>query len=146
MKHNILIIISIFLFYGCANEEIKKEVVKKDNIVKQKEVIQPEKKKEIIPEKEKINIGWSDENTYTVSVISENVEKAKEKSRHKILQDIVKVRMHNESRFTDIAKIKAEFEKPLMNGKVISEKKVETGVEIYFQIQDEGLKQKFEKK
>jgi hypothetical protein len=79
-------------------------------------------------------------------VVSENLEKAKEKARHKILQDIVKVRMMNESRFTDISKINSEFDKPMKNGKVISEKRVANGIEIYYQIQDNGLKEKFEKK
>lgn len=146
MKRYISLMISMLLLYGCAKDEIKKDVVTKNDVIKNKEIVLPEKKKETIPEKEKINVGWSDANTYTVTVISENAEKAKDKARHKILQDIVKIRMLNESRFTDITKINAEFDKPLKNGRIISEKKADSGVEIYFQIQDEGLKQKFEKK
>jgi uncharacterized protein (DUF342 family) len=56
------------------------------------------------------------------------------------------VRVLNGSRYTDITKISAEFDKPLKEGKVISEKKVSNGVEIYFQIRDENLKEKFERK
>jgi len=131
VKLNIFILISIFLLSGCA----------------QKEVLIDTAKPEIKVEKtEQISTGWSDANTYTVKVISESLQKGKEKAKHQILQDIVKVRMMNESRFTDITKINAEFEKPLKNGKVISEKNLTDGVEIYFQIQDNDLKKKFEKK
>jgi len=131
MKLNIFLFICLFLISGCANKEVVKDTTKPD--IK-------------IENKDQVETGWNDQNTYTVKVVSENLEKGKEKAKHQILQDIVKVRMMNESRFTDITKINAEFEKPLKNGKVISEKKSVNGVEIYFQITDEGLKQKFEKK
>lgn len=134
MKLNIFLLLFILVLSGCAPQEVKKDSVK------------PEQKIESKPASEQFNTGWSDLDTYTVKIVSENLEKGKEEAKHKILQDIVKVRMMNESRFTDITKINAEFEKPLKNGKIISEKKVANGVEIYFQIQDEGLKQKFEKK
>jgi len=134
MKLNIFLLIFILLISGCAQKEIKKDSVKSE----------PKIEKEV--PKEVASIGWSNADTYTVKVIAESVDKGKEKAKHQILQDIVKVRMLNESRFTDITKINAEFDQPLRNGKVISEKKVENGVEIYFQINDEGLKQKFEKK
>lgn len=133
MKLNLFLIIFILLLTSCAQKEIKKDIIKPE----------PEKKTIISNE---ISVGWSDKDTYTVKVSAENLEKAKEKAKHKILQDIVKVRMFNESRFTDITKINSEFEEPLKNGKIISEKKVDNSVEIYYQIQDEGLKQKFEKK
>jgi len=119
---------------GCAKKEIKKDISK------------PEPKIESTTEKEQISTGWADQDTYTVVVVAENVDKGREKAKHQILQDIVKVRMMNGSMFTDITKINNEFKKPLDNGKVISEKKVEKGIEIYYQIKDEGLKQKFEKR
>jgi hypothetical protein len=134
MKLNIFIIITIFLFAGCAPKEIKKDP------------ITPETKIENKAKVEDVSVGWSNLDTYTVKVVSDSIEKGKEKAKHQILQDIVKVRMLNESRFTDITKINAEFEKPLKNGRVISEKKVSNGIEIYYQIKDEGLKKKFEKK
>ena len=101
MKFNIFLLIFILFFYGCAKKDIKKDVVK------------PETKIENNSKNEPISIGWSDLNTYTVKVVAENLEKGKEKAKHQILQDIVKVRMMNESRFTDITKINSEFEKPL---------------------------------
>jgi len=154
MKLNIFIMIFLLLLSGCAKKEIIKDKVepevKKENVVKQekkkKKTIKQEPKKESETKTDKISLGWNDQNTYTVKVIAENSEKGKEKAKHKILQDIVKVRMMNESRFTDITKINTEFEKPLKNGKIISETKNTAGIEIFFQIYDEGLKQKFEKK
>jgi hypothetical protein len=134
MKLNLFLIFFIIFLTGCAQKELKKDIIKNE----------PEKKAVIVTED--VSTGWSDKDTYIVKVVSENIEKAKEKAKHKILQDIVKVRMMNESRFTDITKINSEFDKPLKNGKVISEKRVESGIEIYYQIQDEGLKEKFEKK
>jgi len=134
MKFNIFIVIILIISIGCVKKEIKNDTIKTDNKVENTTL------------NETISLGWSDLDTYTVKVVSESLEKGKEKAKHQILQDIVKVRMMNESRFTDITKINAEFEKPLKNGRVISEKKVENGVEVYFQIKDEGLKQKFEKK
>lgn len=134
MKLNICIIIAIFLFAGCAPKGVIKDPITPETKIENKTKI------------EDVSVGWSDLDTYTVKVVSESLEIGKVKAKHQILQDIVKVRMLNESRFTDITKINSEFEKPLKNGKVISEKKVADGVEIYFQIKDEGLKQKFEKK
>ena len=134
MKLNIFLIIFILSITSCAQKELKKETIIKEPV------------KETVVVSENVSVGWSDKDTYTVMVVSENLEKAKEKARHKILQDIVKVRMMNESRFTDISKINSEFDKPMKNGKVISEKRVENGIEIYYQIQDDGLKEKFEKK
>jgi stress-induced morphogen len=133
MKTNLFLIIFILSITSCAQKELKK-----DTIVN-------EPKKEITIISENVSEGWSDKDTYTVKIVSENLEKAKDKARHKILQDIVKVRMMNESRFTDISKINSEFDKPLKNGKVISEKQIDNGIEIYYQIRDDGLKEKFEK-
>lgn len=143
MKLNLFLIIFITFLTGCSQEELKKDIIVNES---KKEIIVNEPKQEIITISKEMSVGWSDKDTYTVKVVSENSEKAQEKARHKILQDIVKVRMMNESRFTDISKINSEFEKPLKNGKVISEKKVESGIEIFYQIQDTGLKEKFEKK
>ena len=134
MKLNVFILIFLILTTGCTKQEMIKDPVK------------TEPKAENTIKTEQVSTGWSDADTYTVKVAAESVDRGKEKAKHQILQDIVKVRMLNESRFTDITKINAEFEKPLKNGRVISEKKIENGVEIYFQIKDEGLKQKFEKK
>ncbi len=134
MKLNLFLIIFILSITSCAQKELKKETIINEPV------------KEAVVVSENVSVGWSDKDTYTVMVVSENLEKAKEKARHKILQDIVKVRMMNESRFTDISKINSEFDKPMKNGKVISEKRVESGIEIYYQIKDDGLKEKFEKK
>lgn len=134
MKLRVFIIIFILSLTCCAEKDLVKDQVKKETGT------------ETVSKSESVNTGWSDTDTYTVKVIAENVERGKEKARHQILQDIVKIRMLNESRFTDITKINAEFDKPLKEGRVISEKKTEAGVEIYFQIKDEGLKMKFEKR
>lgn len=134
MKFNILMLAFLILLSGCAKKEIKEEIIKPETKIENKTI------------NEQISTGWADADTYTVMVVSESVEKGKDKAKHQILQDIVKVRMMNGSVFTDITKINNEFEKPLKNGKVISEKKVENGVQIYYQIKDDGLKKKFEKK
>ncbi|PKL18414.1 MAG: hypothetical protein CVV49_06010 [Spirochaetae bacterium HGW-Spirochaetae-5] len=134
MKLYFFLIIFILSITSCSQKELKKETIIKEPV------------KETVVNSENVSVGWSDKDTYTVMVVSDNLEKAKEKARHKIIQDIVKVRMMNESRFTDISKINSEFDKPMKNGKVISEKRVENGIEIYYQIQDVGLKEKFEKK
>ncbi len=134
MKLNALILIALITVSGCVSKDIK-----------QKEII-TEKKIEKKTENNLPGTGWADNDTYTVKVTAENIEKAKAKAKHQILLDIVKVRMTNESRFTEITKIDKEFEKPLKNGIVISEKNTGNAVEIFFQIKDQGLKQKFEKK
>lgn len=124
---------------GCAAKETVKDpvvVISEDKAV---EIVK--KETETTP-----STGWTDKDTYIVSVTAPDMDKAREAARHKILHDIVKVRMLNESRFTDITKISAEFDKPLKNGKVISQKQVTSGIQIYFQIRDDGLKEKFERK
>jgi uncharacterized protein (DUF342 family) len=141
MKLNIFFVIIIFtLFTSCTQKEVKKETVKPDT-KETKEV-----KKESAVKKETVSSGWNGNDTYTVKASAENLDKAKSKAKNQILQDIVKVRMRSDSRYTDITKISKEFEKPLKEGRVISEQKINSGVEIYFQIKDEGLREKFEKK
>jgi len=133
----IMRIISILVFFiflvGCTGKETIKEP---DNTVNDNKII----------ETVKPATGWTDRDTYTVSVIAEDIDKAKQAAKHKILQDIVKVRMINESRYTDITKISAEFDKPLKEGKILSQRNTAKGIEIFFQIKDSGLREKFEKK
>lgn len=50
--------------------------------------------------------------------------------------------MKNQNKFTDITRISGEFEKPLNNGKIISRKNVDEGIEIYFQNRDNNLEKK----
>ena len=142
---NFSFLLIILFIAGCSAKEAIKEPVNKAQ-----EVITEEKAVEIVEQKAETETppatGWTDKNTYTVTVNAPDMDKAKEAARHKILHDIVKVRMMNESRFTDITKISAEFDKPLKEGKVISQKPLNGGLQIYFQIRDEGLKEKFERK
>ncbi|MDY6934085.1 MAG: hypothetical protein SVZ03_07670 [Spirochaetota bacterium] len=91
-----------------------------------------------------IPTGWIDEDTYNVRVIGGNEEIAINKAKHRILKDIVNVRMKNRSRYTDIVKIKEEFAQPLKKGKIINSNNVDEGIEIYYQIKGKGLKKKFE--
>jgi PBP1b-binding outer membrane lipoprotein LpoB len=136
---NICFLLIVLILTGCAGKEIVKEPVKKISEDKAVEIVKQET--ETAPP-----TGWTDKDTYTVSVTAPDNDKAREAAKHKILHDIVKVRMMNESRFTDITKISAEFDKPLKEGKVISQKQVSGGLQIYFQIRDNGLKEKFERK
>ena len=78
--------------------------------------------------------------------MAEDLEKAKDKAQYQILKDIVNVRMLNNSRYTDITKIQLEFEKPLKNGVVIKQQDLSGGIEIWYQIRDDGLKEKFKRK
>lgn len=129
----IYVFIIAFFLTGCTGKVYKTEPVKDSN--KTAEAV-----------KQEPATGWSDRDTYTVSVSAADIDKAREAAMHKILQDIVKVRMLNESRYTDITKISTEFDKPLKEGKIISQKNTGAGVEIYFQIRDRDLKEKFERK
>ncbi len=133
-----LLVVAIFLA-GCTGKEIIKEPVSGKNEIKQVQVAEKEKDTSL-------TVGWSDKDTYTVTVTAPDMDKAKGAAKHKILQDIIKVRVLNESRYTDITKISAEFDKPLKEGKVISQKQTDNGVQIYFQIRDSGLRDKFERK
>lgn len=131
MKKNSLIIsalITVFII-SCSSES------KKDTQV-------TEQKKDIQTKQ----AGWTDNDTYTVTVSDKNESKAIDKAKHKILKDIVNARVRNGSKYTDIAKISTEFEKPMENGRIISKKESADGVEIFYQIKDKGLKEKFEKK
>jgi len=123
----------LFLVAGCAGKTAVKETEVNGKPVKSSEAIKSE-------------TGWTDRDTYTVTVTALTLDKAKEAARHKILQDIVRVRMLNESRFTDITKISAEFDKPLKEGKVLTQKQTPSGIEIYYQIKDTDLREKFDRK
>jgi hypothetical protein len=92
-----------------------------------------------------VQTGWSDEDTYTVKVTDKTEENAIGRAKHQILKDIVDVRMRNNSKYTDIVKIRDEFEGPLSNGEITSRKKIAEGIMIYFQIKDKGLKKKFQR-
>lgn len=92
-----------------------------------------------------IQTGWTDEDTYTVKVTGANEEIAVDRAKHQILKDIVDVRMRNNSRYTDIEKIREEFSIPLENGKIINKSTLPDGLQIYFQIHDKGLKKKFQR-
>lgn len=92
------------------------------------------------------SLGWADEDTYTVKVEAGDEYEAIEKARHKILKDIVNVRVYNQSKYTDISKISVEFKKPLEEGKVIKRMQAPGSIIIHYQIVDKGLKKKFERK
>jgi len=137
-----IFIIILLLFIGCSSEK----QIKENNITVEpvKETVnEPVKETVIEPE---VKLGWADEDTYTVKIISKDLDSAIDSARHKILQDIVRVRMLNDSRFTDISKISSEFDQPLKQGKIIQSQQVSGGLEIYYQIRDQGLKKKFERK
>lgn len=91
-------------------------------------------------------IGWIDEDTYTVKVTDVDEKQAIKTAQHKILKDIVEVRLRNKSRYTDIVKIKEEFDSPLSNGVVVYRKNLSDGIMIYFQIRDKGLRNKFQRR
>ncbi len=101
--------------------------------------------KTVVKEIETPSTGWIDNDTYTVKVISSNLDSAIDLAKHRILQDIVKVRMMNESKYTDITKISQEFENPLKKGKVIRKRSISGEVEIYYQVRDKNLRRKFER-
>lgn len=129
-----IFIIILLLFIGCSSD---RQIVKEDKA----EV--PVKENTALPD---IQLGWADEDTYTVRIVSKDLDSAIDSARHKILQDIVRVRMLNDSRFTDISKISSEFEQPLKKGTVLMSQQVSGGLEIYYQIRDHELKKKFERK
>ncbi len=105
-----------------------------------------EQKTEVKKPDIKIKVGWIDPNTYSVTVTGATEPQAITKAKHKILKDIVTVRIRSQSRYTDISKIKDEFEKPLRDGKVIKSFNDTAGLKIIFQIRDKDLKKKFERK
>jgi stress-induced morphogen len=98
------------------------------------------------PRQQQRKQGWTGDDTYTVRVTADSLETAIGLARHQILKDIVNVRMRNNSRYTDITKIQEEFKKPLNEGRVIDSIKTDADTEIWFQIRDQGLKEKFERR
>lgn len=90
--------------------------------------------------------GWSDEDTYTVTVTDRDEDSAVDAAKHRILKDIVDVRVRNNSRYTDIVMIKEEFRIPLREGRIISRQNIPGGLQILFQIREKGLKSKFQRK
>jgi len=128
----ILIYFFIFIIVSCAG---KSTISDHNNTIKYDK-----------PNVSVIKTGWKDNDTYTVKVVANSNNEAIEKAKHIILQDIVKVRMMNESRYTDIKKISGEFEPILKNGKIINEKKLESKIEYLYRITDKNLKDKFKKK
>jgi hypothetical protein len=92
-----------------------------------------------------VQTGWTDEDTYTVKITEKNEESAVDRAKHQILKDIVDVRVRNNSRYTDIVKIRDEFDAPLRNGIITNRIKAPDEITIYFQIRDKGLKKKFQR-
>ncbi|HOD13709.1 MAG TPA: hypothetical protein PKI31_03235 [Spirochaetota bacterium] len=92
-----------------------------------------------------VQSGWIDEDTYMVNVTGTDEETAIAQAKHQILKDIVEVRMRNNSRYTDIEKIREEFIIPLQNGIIIKKFVIPEGLQIYYQIHDKGLKLKFQR-
>jgi regulatory protein YycI of two-component signal transduction system YycFG len=88
--------------------------------------------------------GWLDDDTYTVSVTAETQSKAVDMARHRILKDVVDVRVRKGSKYTDISMIKEEFKIPLENGQIIKSKNTAEGIKIYYQIREKNLRKKFE--
>jgi hypothetical protein len=89
--------------------------------------------------------GWSDDDTYTVRVSDKTEDDAVKAAKHKILKDIVDVRLRNNSRYTDIVKIRDEFDMPLRNGVIVKRQQKPDELTIYYQIRDKGLKKKFQR-
>lgn len=90
--------------------------------------------------------GWEDTDTYVVKVTAESEEKAVNKAKIKVLKDVINVRFKLYGKYSKIAVIKDEFDKPLKNGKVINKRNINEGVEIYYQVRYKNLKKMFEKK
>ncbi len=89
--------------------------------------------------------GWIDNDTYMVRVSGDTEQKAVENAKHRILKDIVDVRIRNKSRYTDIVKIKEEFDLPLRRGSITKKIMIPGGIDIIFQIRDTNLRNKFMK-
>jgi hypothetical protein len=92
-----------------------------------------------------VQTGWTDDDTYTVRVTGADEDSATDRAKHQILKDIVDVRMRNNSRYTDIEKIREEFFIPLQNGIIIKRYTLPEGLQIYFQIREKGLRIKFQR-
>ncbi len=134
MKKIIFLIIIAIFAVSCSAK--KKKPVKKPikKVIKKKKILVPS-----------VKTGWKNNDIYTVKVVDKTFLKAKDKAKHQVLKDIVNVRVMKGSRYTDIRKVSEEFKKPLENGKVVKQRKIEGGVEIYFQIYGKGLRFKFER-
>jgi hypothetical protein len=104
-----------------------------------------ERKVESTPVQE-VKTGWEDPDTYIVKVIDETEEKAVNKAKIRVLKDIINVRFKLYGKYSKIAEIKDEFDKPLKNGKVVSKRDLSGGVEIYYQVRYKNLKKMVEKK
>ncbi|MDY6969566.1 MAG: hypothetical protein SVR08_13055 [Spirochaetota bacterium] len=147
LMKKIIIVLGLFFLFSCTVAEKKKtppakvEEPQQKAEIPQKKVEEKEEKKILEPS---IDTGFVDEDTYNVRVLGENESAAIDNAKHRILKDIVSVRMMNRSRYTDITKIKMEFSEPLKKGKIIHRREIGDGLEIYFQIRAKGLKQKFE--
>lgn len=124
----IIVIISLILTISCSE--------KKNNV----------RTSEPVVKKKTITTGWENNNIYIVKVTSTSVDSAIDMAKHKILKDVVKVRILNESRFTDIKLISSEFDPILKNGKVIKKEEIQGSVRIFFKIEDKNLKDKFRRK
>jgi hypothetical protein len=97
-------------------------------------------------ESKPLETGFIDDDTYTVIVTDKNEENAIARARHQILKDIVDVRMRINSSYTDIVKIRDEFEAPLSNGVIIRRIHAPEALTIYYQIRDKGLRAKFQRR
>ena len=116
-----LVIFSLCHFFACSSTEIKSDV--KESKISTEETA---------PIDTTPVAGWSDKDTYTVAVTGSDVDSAKIAAKHKILQDIVKVRVLNGSRYTDITKISAEFDKPLKKVRLYLKRKLAMGLRFIF--------------
>ena len=144
MKKFVIFLASVLLS-SCATKQ-KIETVKAEPEIKEPVRIEEKKPEEKKVPEVSITTGWQDADTYIVRVTGMDEDRAKEAARHKILKDIVNVRVRNMSPYTDITKISNEFKKPLEQGVIIRKREIEEGLEIYFQIKDRGLRKKFERK
>ena len=131
-----LLVLLFITFLSCTTNEIPTST----NTVK-KEML-----KDNSNTNESVNLGWKDNDTYTVKATGENLTKAKQKARFQILKDIVSIRMKSQGIYTDISKISHEFEEPFEKAVILKQSIIPDGIEIYYQITEPGLKLKFEKK
>jgi PBP1b-binding outer membrane lipoprotein LpoB len=146
-KISIFLIMSLALCIASCSENKKPEIAPTQKVVKVKKSAPTQK---VVKETQKkaisINTGWYDPDTYTVKALGADENSAIKKAKFTILKDIIKVRTRKYGAYQQISKISSEFEIPLKEGRIIKKRNVSTGIEIYFQIKDKGLKEKFEKK
>jgi len=129
------VIILLLAFLSCSSND-KTTIQKSDREIK---------KPSSVDDGSSLKIGWEDPDTYIVTATGSNEAAAVNNAKHKILKDIVNIRVRKGSVYTDIAKIETEFENPLKNGKVLEKINADGGIKIYYQIRDKGLKNKFER-